>query len=227
NIPPSTTINTSTSLQVPTIPSFLSRPNTPTPSTTIINMSSMLAAFQKLSPSKQLSFQTSMNTALTPSAPTSVTPNANASSSLIFDITKERSTPISHSIRDVYSIHTYILELARNNQHIPFSLLTSKTTRCLFLESSTLKFITFYSSHRGSAPTKCHLLDISQFTAESNITIPKWHEAWAHYFHFLQEHASPEIHTHWANHYNILREHPDFTDNWMAILMFDIEQHAS
>ncbi|KAG2101583.1 uncharacterized protein F5147DRAFT_537482, partial [Suillus discolor] len=202
------------------------RPNTPIPTTTI-NMSSMLAAFQKLSPSKQLSFQASMNAALTPSTPVVTTTNTNTSSSLIFDITKERSTPASHSIRDVYGIHTYILELARNNQHIPFSLLTSKTTRRLFLESSTLKFITFYSSHRGSAPTKCHLLDISQFPAESDISIPEWHEAWARYLHFLQEHASPEIHTRWANHYDILRDHPDFTDNWTAILTFDIEQRAS
>ncbi|KAG1871382.1 hypothetical protein F4604DRAFT_2014127 [Suillus subluteus] len=159
NTPSSTTNNTSTSLQVPIVPSLLSRPSTPVPTTTTINMSSMLAAFQKLSPSKQLSFQTSMNAAIASSVPaTTITPNTNASSSLIFDITKEQSIPASHSIRDVYGIHTYILELARNNQHIPFLLLTSKITRHLFLESSTLKFITFYSSHRGSAPTKCHLL---------------------------------------------------------------------
>ncbi|KAG2102492.1 uncharacterized protein F5147DRAFT_580908, partial [Suillus discolor] len=222
----------STSLQVPTVSSTSSssRPVTPTPTTTTINMSSMLAAFQKLSPSKQSAFQSSMNTVLGSSSTTATTvptSNTNTSPSLIFDITREHPTPSSHSIRDVYGIHTYILELARNNQHIPFSLLTSKITRRLFLESSTLKFITFYSSHRGSAPTKCHLLDISQFPAESEISIPEWHEAWSRYLRFLQEHASPEVHTRWANHYDILREHPDFTDNWIAILTFDIEQHAS
>ncbi|KAG2757537.1 hypothetical protein P692DRAFT_201896301 [Suillus brevipes Sb2] len=229
---PSSSANSSVppSLHVPTVPvPTTPRPTTPNSNVTSINMSNMLAAFQQLSPSKQLNFQASMNASLTPpSVPSSsTTHNTSAVPSLIFDVAKERPPPSSNSVRDVYGIHSYILELAKNNQHIPFSLLTSKITRRLFLESSTLKFITFYSSHRGSVPTKCHLLDISQFPAEADISIPEWHEAWARYIRFLQEYASPEIHSRWADHYDILRKHPDFTDNWAAILTFDIEQRAS
>lgn len=111
---------TLTSLQVPTISptSSSSRPITPTPTATTINTSSMLATFQKLSLCKQSAFQSSMNTVLGSSSTATTTiptPNTNTSPSLIFDITRECSTLSLHSIRNVYGIHTYILELARNN----------------------------------------------------------------------------------------------------------------
>ncbi|KAG0703580.1 hypothetical protein DFH29DRAFT_803251, partial [Suillus ampliporus] len=205
------------------------KPITPTPSLPNASYASMIAAFQKLSPNKQASFQSSINAALiAPSLPntSSSSNNAATSSSLIFDISSERTIQ-NHSINDSYGVHMYILELARNHQHIPFSLLTTKVSKRLFLESSTLKFVTFYSSHRGIAPMKCHLIDISQFPTESSISIPEWHEAWVRYLRFLTDHASPEIHGRWANHYQTLREHPDFADNWTAILAFNIEQRAS
>ncbi|KAG1864781.1 hypothetical protein DFJ58DRAFT_838898 [Suillus subalutaceus] len=156
-----------------------------------------------------------MNTALTSSAPATTISNANASSSLIFDITKERSTPASHSIRDVYG--TINISPSRYLHPRP--------------QTSSLSH-PHSNSSLSIPPTEALLpqnvtLDISQFTAKSDISIPEWHEAWAHYLHFLQEHASPEIHTCWANHYNILHKYPDFTDNWMAILTFNIEQRAS
>lgn len=227
-----TTKNTTTNPTLPNPPisnlnPSTSKPNTPTPSASNISYANMIAAFQRLSPNKQASLQSSISASIAnssssnpPSLPT------NTSSSLIFDITNE-CTVQNHSINDSYGIHMYILDLARNHQHIPFSLLTTKVSKRLFLESSTLKFVTFYSSHRGTVPTKCHLIDTSQFPTESSISISEWHEAWACYLRFLMDHTSPKIHLRWTNHYQTLQEHPNFADNWTAILTFDIEQHTS
>jgi hypothetical protein len=145
--------------------------------------------------------------------------------SIIFDVNHER--PSTTSLCDSYGIHTYILELAKYHQHIPLTLLTSKATTRLFIESSSLKFITHYSSHRNAAPSKCHLIDVSQFPAENSINIPDWHEAWTRYLLLLTNHASPAVLTRWFDHYTALREHPDFSDNWSSILAFDIEQRAA
>ncbi|KAG1808434.1 uncharacterized protein BJ212DRAFT_1485091 [Suillus subaureus] len=170
------------------------RPNTPTSSTSNISYASMIAAFQKLSPNKQASLQSSINASIaTLSSSNTPALSTSTSSSLIFDITNEHMVQ-NHSINNSYGIHTYILDLARNHQHISFSLLTTKVSKHFFLESSTLKFVTFYSSHCGTVPTKCHLINISQFPTESSISISEWHKAWAHYLHFLTDHASPEIH---------------------------------
>jgi len=187
----SSTIANNTTIN-PTLPSSLiPNPSTPTPSASNTSYASMVAAFQRLSPNRQASLQSSINasTATSSSSNTSSLPT-NTSSSLIFDVINERTVQ-NHFNNDSYGIHTYILDLARYHQHIPLVLLTTKVSKHLFLESSTLKFVTFYSSHHGMAPTKCHLIDISQFPAESSISISEWHKAWARYLHFLMDYASP------------------------------------
>jgi hypothetical protein len=230
----STSQSSLAALQRPSTPAAL--PPTPSPLPVSSNagapseITRMIAAFQKLSPSKRATVQSLISNAPTTPIPISlnVPPTYNSSSSspsFLFDISNER--PSVSSLSDTYGIHTYILDLARHHQHIPFSLLTTKATTRLFLESSALKFIMHYPSHRNSATTKCHLIDVTQFPAESSISIPEWHEAWARYLILLQDHASPEILDRWSRHYKELREHRDFADNWAAILAFDVEQRAT
>ncbi|KAG2756261.1 hypothetical protein P692DRAFT_20868775 [Suillus brevipes Sb2] len=214
----------------------------------------MINSFQSLTPSKRVTVYSAFNQAMsvtstassasttfsTPLATNNVIASSSASvspaitnallpstdpASIIFDVNHER--PSTTSLRDSYGIHTYILELAKYHQHIPLTLLTSKATTRLFIESSSLKFITHYSSHRNAAPSKCHLIDVSQFPAENSINIPDWHEAWTRYLLLLTNHASPAVLTRWFDHYTALREHPDFSDNWSSILAFDIEQRAA
>ncbi|KAG1783329.1 hypothetical protein EV702DRAFT_959160, partial [Suillus placidus] len=200
----------------------------------------MVAAFANLSPSKLASIHASVfksvPTPLTsinnvPSiapitAPSIVTaPTLPKAPTLLFDVSNERTS--SASISDTYGVHTYIIELAKCHQHIPLSILTTKATSRLFLEPSSLKFLTHYTSHRNSAPTKCHILDVSQFPAETSISIGEWHEAWARFLKLLADNASPEVLERWTKHHNELRQHPDFEGHWSAILAFDIEQRAS
>ncbi|OAX32044.1 hypothetical protein K503DRAFT_24290 [Rhizopogon vinicolor AM-OR11-026] len=163
----------------------------------------MIAAFQKLFPSKRATVQSAISSAaifLTSSTVINSPPNSSplvvppfptntTSSSFLFDITDER--PSVSSLSDTYGIHTY------------------------------------YPSHCNSAATKCHLIDATQFSPESSISIPEWHEAWARYLILLQDHASSQILDRWSRHYKELREHRDFSDNWAAILAFDIEQRAT
>ncbi|KAG1811117.1 uncharacterized protein BJ212DRAFT_1483788 [Suillus subaureus] len=186
----------------------------------IPNVSTMMAAFANLSPSKLTRLHASIfNLASTPSAPTPSAPTPSAStpsaftpsaptpptatsnvistittstmpapspsitsSSLLFDINNEHAS--SMSISNTYGVHTYIIELAKCHQHIPLSILTTKATSHLFLEPSTLKFLTHYTSHHNSVPTKCHILDVSQFPAETSISIGEWHKAWAHFLNY-------------------------------------------
>lgn len=228
-------------------------PNPKTPLTDA-DVLQMIHSFQSLTPSKQVSVFSAFNQAMSimsttssmPSMSTTTTAINNASSSssanlspatidtllpsadlssIIFDVNHE--CPSTTSLCDAYGIHTYILELAKHHQHIPLTLLTTKATMRLFIESSSLKFITHYSSHRNAAPSKCHLIDISQFPAETSINIPDWHKAWTHFLLLLSNHASPEVRTCWFDHYTALRKHPDFSNNWSSILAFDIEQHAT
>ncbi|KAG1793572.1 hypothetical protein EV424DRAFT_1548317 [Suillus variegatus] len=225
------------------------RSSTPQPTTP--NVSAMMAAFANLSPSKLATLHASIfNTTPAPSTSTppasinNVTPTtsitapsisstsmpasipiSNTSPTLLFDVNNEHMS--SSSISDTYSVHTYIIELAKSHQHIPLSILTMKATSCLFLEPSTLKFLTHYTSHRNSAPTKCHILDVSQFPAETSISIGEWHEVWARFLKLLADHASPQILERWTKHHNELQQHPDFEGHWSAILAFDIEQRAS
>ncbi|KAG1746871.1 hypothetical protein EDB19DRAFT_1612133, partial [Suillus lakei] len=213
------------------------RPSTPNPAT--MDTSAMIAALANLSPTKLAKIHDSIFNPTSASTPTPTINTATSSSSsalvpftnnnmppsLLFDVNNKHVS--STSISDTYGIHTYIVELARCHQHIPLSILTTKITTHLFLEPSTLKFVTHYTSHHNSTPTKCHILNISQFPAESSISIGEWHEAWACFLKLLSDYASPEVHDRWAHHHKDLCQHPDFEDHWSAILAFDMAQRAS
>ncbi|KAG1729953.1 uncharacterized protein EDB91DRAFT_1252830 [Suillus paluster] len=237
------TTNTNTSLSSSsTSASTAMQPMVPpsTPSPTNMNINAMILALAKIhatifsttsSSSSTTTTSTSLSSSITtpvipsittPVIPSITVPTSNNVPILLFDINNECTS--STSISDTYGIHTYIVELARCHQHIPLSILTMKVMTCLFLEPSTLKFVTHYTSHCNSTPMKCHILNVSQFPTESSISIGEWHKAWACFLKLLTDYASPEIHDQWARYHKDLREHADFEEHWPAILAFDMAQ---
>lgn len=136
--------SSSSNLQRPSTPSTI--PLTPSPLTVPSNVGApsevarMIAAFQKLSPSKRATIQSTISNAPIISSSSTVInspsnssplvvppfPTNTTSPSFLFDVTDEH--PSASSLSDTYGIHTYILDLARYHQHIPFSLLTTKAT---------------------------------------------------------------------------------------------------
>ncbi|KAG2084833.1 hypothetical protein BD769DRAFT_1397495 [Suillus cothurnatus] len=119
-------------------------PTTPIPQAST-NMSAMITAFTKLSPTKLASIHAIMNPMLSTgtsisnnTASTSINSTASSSSipntassttnnnTLLFDVNSERIS--ASSTAETYSIHTYIVELAKYHQHIPLSILTTKIT---------------------------------------------------------------------------------------------------
>ncbi|KAG2124127.1 hypothetical protein BD769DRAFT_1740999 [Suillus cothurnatus] len=251
--PNSNTTNTIATLSTSTVPTTTSTQPTPPPPTsnpTGTNVNAMILVLANLSPikiakihasifnttSSSLSTATASTSSIitspsllttVPSAPSVTVSSSSNTPTLLFDINNEHTS--STSISDPYGIHTYIVELARCHQHIPLSILTMKIMTHLFLEPSMLKFVTHYTSHRNSAPMKCHILDVSQFPAESSISIGEWHEAWVRFLKLLTDYASPEIHN--CKPHTLQIRSPlmklSTTANLRALKLVSSERHAS
>jgi len=119
-----------------------------------------------------------------------------------------------------YSIHPFIVTLAKNKVHLPLTLFTSNSTRKLHTETTSLKQNMVYNS----LGIKCHILNLTQFPEEAKIDIVEWHEGWQWYLVFLDTHCEIEIATRWRDHYHFLSAHNDFHINFPALLQFDIEE---
>ncbi|KAG2095073.1 hypothetical protein BD769DRAFT_1644551 [Suillus cothurnatus] len=200
------TIATSSTSTVPTTASTQPTAPPPTSNPTGTNVNAMISALANLSPTKIAKIHASIFNTTSSSSSTATA----SASSIITSPSPLITVPSAPSVTVSSSSNTPTLLFDINNE-----------------QPSTLKFVTHYTSHRNSAPTKCHILDVSQFPAESSISIGEWHEAWARFLKLLADYASPEIHDRWARHHKDLREHPDFEDHWPAILAFDMAQRAS
>jgi len=142
-------------------------------------------------------------------------------SRILFSASHELPT-LSSSSNFSYSIHPFIVTLAKNKVHLPLTLFTSNSTWKLHTETTSLKQNIVYNS----LGIKCHILDLAQFPKEAKIDIVEWHEGWQWYLVFLDTHCEIEIATRWRDHYHFLSMHNDFHINFPALLQFDIKERT-
>ncbi|GBE80135.1 hypothetical protein SCP_0213380 [Sparassis crispa] len=172
---------------------IISRPSTPTPMlpptpfSSANNCVGLLSAFSQFSPGSQKKVQTLINSSLP--LPTNALPDSVPK--LLFSIERERpSSSTSHT--QSFGIHPFILNLGHNGVHIPLSLFTTSTTNKLHNHATSIKQNIIYNS----SGTKCHLMDLTQFQAESDMDVADWHEAWNCYNLFLRTHADKAVAQH-------------------------------
>jgi hypothetical protein len=140
-------------------------------------------------------------------------------SKLLFSTSHELPA-LASSMDFSYSVHPFIISLAKNKVHIPLMLFTSYATRKLHTETTSLKQNTVYYS----SGTKCHILDLSQFFEESKMDSIDWHESWQRYMVFQETFCNSEIATRWKEHFLFLSAHDDFRLHFPAILPFDVAE---
>ncbi|GLB38818.1 hypothetical protein LshimejAT787_0506830 [Lyophyllum shimeji] len=188
---------------------------TTTPPPTASNSNNLIqfaSAFSQFSPNTQNQAMNLLTNASTPST---------LPSRILFSSTQE--LPALPSTTDFsYGIHPFIVTLAKNKLHLPLTIFTSRATKKLHTETTSLKQNTVYNS----ANTKCHILDLSQFQDEASIDIIDWHEAWQRYMVFLDTHCDIEVASRWRAHYHFLCAHDDFRLNFTAIREFDIAERT-
>jgi len=127
--------------------------------------------------------------------------------------------PTLSSLMDFsFSIHPFIITLAKNKVHIPLTLFTLHSTKKLHTETTSLKQNTVYNS----SGTICHILNLSQFPEEHKMDSIDWHEAWQCYMVFQESHCDSEVVSRWKDHYLFLSAHDDFQLHFPAILLFDV-----
>ncbi|KAH7903208.1 hypothetical protein BJ138DRAFT_976455, partial [Hygrophoropsis aurantiaca] len=187
-------------------------------------MRQMAAAFQNMSPNSQNKMSALFT--LPSKAPTPKIVSQTFSPSprgLLFTLDQEQ--PALTGLTDfAYGIHAKILDLADTRGHLPLTLFTTTSTQLIFLDPGTLKHVTFYPSDGG---LKKHVLDVSQFPLERNMSITEHNKGWARWKRFMRENYEEAIILRWEAHHNFLCSVPGFEANFQVILTFDIEERTA
>ena len=119
-----------------------------------------------------------------------------------------KSLPVSNLIDD----------LADSGFHVPLSLFTYDSL--YKLQNQPLSVKTVKVHHRGQ---NVHILDISHFPVESDLSPLDWYLAWERLLDWI---GCREGHIHkrmWSCHFHFLARKHKFAENFSAILAFDIE----
>jgi len=123
-----------------------------------------------------------------------------------------KSLPVSNLIDD----------LADSGFHVPLSLFTYDSL--YKLQNQPLSVKTVKVHHQGQ---NIHILDISQFAVESDLSPLDWYSAWERLLDWI---GRCEGHIHkrmWSCHFHFLARKHKFAENFSAILAFDIEIHLA
>ncbi|KAG1855977.1 hypothetical protein F4604DRAFT_1932124 [Suillus subluteus] len=133
----------------------------------------------------------------------------------------ESNTRITSSLESTYEIPRPILNLAKAKIHIPLTVLTPSALRKIHQDPSCIKMM------KGLVldDPKLSVMDAasSGFPLETSLLADQFNEAFGNFIKLMRQIADQTIVQRFIDHRAFCTERDDFSENYRAILAFDIE----
>jgi hypothetical protein len=120
-----------------------------------------------------------------------------------------------------YEIPDALYDLLACNIHVPLTMTTSEMIELFHTDPSAAKVKTVVDILNSGK--KRTLLDVASYPDERDLPIAKFHEAWANMLSIYQRVCSPNIFKKISSHYEFISRVDDFSKDYEAILLFDID----
>lgn len=133
------------------------------------------------------------------------------------------NTKVASSLESTYEIPRPILNLAKAKIHVPLTVLTPSALRRIHQEPSCIKMM------KGLVldDPKMSVMDAasSGFPPETSLPGDQFNEAFGNFIKLMRQIADPTVVQHFVDHRAFCTDRDDFSENYRAILAFDIEIH--